>query len=70
MNEEQIKVLADYFTGPDLVLCSIALVGPKESTAYQRAIRFMKLRTAFGVPAECDSPVKAAGYISTRVRKC
>lgn len=58
-----VEKLAEYFCGPDLTLCSMAMMGPEDSTAYRRAVRFLTLREAFGVPGTCDSSDEAREHI-------
>lgn len=58
-----VAILADYFTGPDLALCSIAMAAHEDTTARRRAERFFKTRDAFGIPREVDIPGQAQPYI-------
>lgn len=58
-----VRILAEYFTGPDLVLCSLAMAADPETTAYRRAERYFKARDAFGIPREVDQPGHAEAYL-------
>lgn len=58
-----VAVLADYFTGPDLALCSLAMAAHEDTTARRRAERFFMARDAFGIPREVDLPNHARDYI-------
>lgn len=58
-----VAILADYFTGPDLNLCSLAMAAYEDTTARRRAERFFKARDAFGIPREVDIPNHARDHI-------
>lgn len=64
-----VQILADYFSAQDLTLCSMALAGPEDSTAYRRAVRYFTVRDAFEVPRETDRPEVAREHISRALAK-
>lgn len=64
-----VGILADYFTGPDLALCSLAMAAQEDTTARRRAERFFRARDAFGIPREVDLPKQAADCIIAALSK-
>lgn len=62
MTKEQIKALAEYFTGPSVVHNSIGLQVPSQN---QYAKAFFNTRTALGISGYMDKD-EALGILSSK----